>query len=632
MENKSDARTAVKPLTQSITNPATGSLATTSSTNTKTKNDVGSLEVPSFVRLFVIKRIIDEYLNNFDNSNRNDNCDENNSKREKAIRELVSVLKPKQVETTACTILFNLTTQSLKKYMKLFYNEDKQGHIIEIIFKQIIMIKFGEKSQSILTNGNESNYNYIKSLLFSSRDLMVLIFGYLTYYQRLSNGDLYNCSLVNSDWFFHSWDKRLLSNVNFKCNLTNYIIKTTNYDSPVSQTSQTTQIAERSDTGNSSAVIRSWQRLIHCKNVEIDLYDVYGPLKLTANSLLESKLSKMCNIESIKAVWDPKQEYRDLIKKLVNNNKIKIKYCNLRQDKQISYIDTIESLTLKNANCIIQNNIWIKWSRKCEKLIINRKVDRSWCNFVVIECDCSGIKYLGITNIAPRGYYDGEIPDEFFDVFGQNLKYFSVRLSNILDPNNVDQRVFKLWKNLKPIILKNKCNVELFVELLTQRDMTNLNNKLESLDFNHKIDKLYCHFEFGSKTFECVKKLMMMSYFNLKWLKIETFAHYLSPLKAISSFMQENISTFVSLKVIEIKDKTFYHLQDIEILNEILKLKIFIKRKIFLILNLNFYVDVSCMNSQHLNQFIDLFKKLCQNTAVLVSKQVPICINIQFSG
>ena len=55
------------------------------------------------------------------------------------------------------------------------------------------------------SNSNNNNYNDYKCQVFNSRDLMCKIFHYL-YYSFEFDGDLFECSLVNSHWLYHAWD------------------------------------------------------------------------------------------------------------------------------------------------------------------------------------------------------------------------------------------------------------------------------------------------------------------------------------------------------------------------------------------------------------------------------------------
>ena len=155
--------------------------------------------VPSFIRLFVIKRILSCFSNpNF----------------EKSTQEWVNDIKNvslKQKET-AQNILLNLLKHNIKDYMKHCFDEREQANIIEIIFDQIILNRFENEyhtitNYSICDNDNDnSNHCQVshQSNVFGNKDLMNLILQHLEW--DWTRGELLNCSLVNSYWLYQAWN------------------------------------------------------------------------------------------------------------------------------------------------------------------------------------------------------------------------------------------------------------------------------------------------------------------------------------------------------------------------------------------------------------------------------------------
>ena len=173
----------------------------------KVRNGV-TMKVPRFIRLFVIKRVIDKYIG----------TTSGDEKKEKMIKKITNVyLKNtryhnQQIETKAVNILLRLMNNGLKKYMKKtrywYFEIDliKKDNIIEIIFQDIILTAFIPEYTKVTTyigskpNRNESTtVEYYQNTVFNSIDLMCCIFQYLKWYV-----DLFKCSLVNSHWLYYS--------------------------------------------------------------------------------------------------------------------------------------------------------------------------------------------------------------------------------------------------------------------------------------------------------------------------------------------------------------------------------------------------------------------------------------------
>ena len=130
-------------------------VGTASTTNLQTvcdnhNNDESSTSVPRFIRLFVIRRVI--CVSNCDN--------------ETNIRHLVNKhLKHHEmtVKLQAYNILLHLITDGIKQYMSKWYDDNNDKCIIEMIFDQIVLIKFAKEYNTLITYNSNNN-----SVIFSN--------------------------------------------------------------------------------------------------------------------------------------------------------------------------------------------------------------------------------------------------------------------------------------------------------------------------------------------------------------------------------------------------------------------------------------------------------------------------------
>ena len=154
--------------------------------NNRDENEM-KIETPSFIRLFVIRRVIENYLKNC-------NKKEKNAKIEKLANIFSKTPETKSIVFDTITRLIN---DGIKKYMNKWYNDKTQPTIIEMIFNEIILKEFEKEYHKLVTCvGNEFERNMI--VVFNSRDLMSERFKYSNY------GDIVSCSLVNSHWLYYA--------------------------------------------------------------------------------------------------------------------------------------------------------------------------------------------------------------------------------------------------------------------------------------------------------------------------------------------------------------------------------------------------------------------------------------------
>ena len=221
--------------------------------------------VPSFIRLFVIRRIICKYSDTIiairkkHDASRQIILNIDNGK-VAIVEELTNVFNDNlQIKSTAFIILKRLLNYGLQKYMKKWYNEKQHSNIIEMIFNQIIIKQFEKEYTALITyTGNNFGINdhddghdkhdYYQNILFNSDDLMCYIFQYLQYGYKFNN-DLFKCSLVNSHWLYHVWNINSIYDVD----LYKLIVET----------------LKCKENNENSVVFRTWQRLISAKSISV---------------------------------------------------------------------------------------------------------------------------------------------------------------------------------------------------------------------------------------------------------------------------------------------------------------------------------------------------------------------------
>ena len=109
-----------------------------------------SIETPSFIRLFVIRRIIDKYTKT--------NKDKKKEK-EEIIKEMANVFfrDDKKYQSLVVNIVTRLINDGIKKYMSKYYNEKTEANIIEDIFNKIILKKFKAEYYQMIKFGTNND-------------------------------------------------------------------------------------------------------------------------------------------------------------------------------------------------------------------------------------------------------------------------------------------------------------------------------------------------------------------------------------------------------------------------------------------------------------------------------------------
>ena len=501
------------------------------------------LIVPSFIRLFVIRRILDNFI------------DEKDEKEdvERKINAMVEPLTDDKVHQVSYNVLHRLWNNGLKIYMNTWYKEQEQAVIIEMIFNDIILVQFAEEYQEITTYNNDNDgdlsCNYNQCLVFNTNDLMYSIFQYLNFW-----GELYNCTFVNSHWLCLVWNSTSLSCVD----LTSLIKR-----------------MQRYKQGDENMCTRMWQRVANAKKIQFDLKSYSY-----CSDLLLNRLSMLVNVDSInvKLGVDDISILKALMQKF--QNKIRIFVLDLvpdyvavhgygrnTNDVNINSTDNILSpLKLLNANLININSLhfYIIWSIMCQTLIIRaNNISKSWCEHVISKCDCSGIKSLTLDKfkfVNSSTMQDRstrlilfKLAQKFENV--ENLK-LCVHVIDVYADPALEYFLVSLCR------IQSKKNVNIELRVIVDTDHL---ERLQIQQFcstnNVKIEKL--SIDFDDNQSDCTKlfKTIATEMKDLKWIALENGVRLLQDLdtfkfgvdeKKTKSECDGNGEYFPSLEVIEI--------------------------------------------------------------------------------
>ena len=463
------------------------------------------LKVPSFVRLFVIHRVLNEVYGNM---------------RNKDIDALVtqSTINKKLHEITK-EILSRLIVVGIKEYMNKYYNEKVQANTIEIIFNQIILKQFETEYQNVTTyktkkskndkqleqeNGDKNKY---KNLLFNTEDIMCLIFQYLNEFIDLSN-----CSLVCCQWFYHSFNPKCI------------------YIFDLKKLATATAKCKENDENN---VTRMWQRLCNVKNIAFYNGGLKGPSN--NNCVLLNKLSMLRNVEIIDNGTGSVEDIPGL-KVILHNCKDKIGEYFIQLETEEKH--QLSPLVLNNVKVLSFDSIYfaIIWSKKCERmnLLWISNIDDQWCEIVINDCDCSGIKHLIINNTT--------FDPITMDITKKSTKMLLDKLGKKFDNNNnlklliisfedkIDACMVYIWKYLQAIIEKNNGDMELSIaQDLSNQDLEILSRAI--IEMQPQIHKISISFGETWKTEkEWIKKILSKcagkDNSSLEWITIQLYISF----------------------------------------------------------------------------------------------------------
>ena len=584
------------------------------------KYNIYNFAVASFIRLFVIRRII---TNSFHTPNSNDDAKNTESKQHEskpdlikttAIEDLISVFSnDSKLQAEAYNILTRLINDGIRRYMNKWYIEKTQAIVIEKIFNKIILKKFGKEYNQLMTfqhvsNCKNENMHSTKCkyqcMVFKINDLVSQIFQYLQW-GKYFNDDLFSCSLVNSCWLYHSWNVNSI------------------YHIDLSKLFGRTILIEQRNVENKekSTVTRMWQRLIRVKSVRVSYHDEAE----SEDKLLVTKLFGLTSIKNIRITTNDNQVSK--VQALISRSKDQIKHCDIRMKKSLADSkNMLPPLGLPNAEYVSIGDLYFYriWSNKCKELqLIHVKyISQHWCKFVMQHCDFSNINNLTLQQVS----FDYESTN------GSLLKhlaskFISLKQLNIYFYGIGNESVISFWQLLKPIILKNKVMVQLnihdmkIVNDYSDYDLDSLNKILKQEDL--KINKLIV------RPGLCGHRMINDS--ELKFIKQRddcglnhlVIKHGKSDKQDIftTKIIHQLLASFKSVNTVEV-DGYGLRLSDI---TDFTGLNSIIEKRLFIIAY--FSVDYLLQNKEI---FLSLFKQLCQRILHLFVKQIAFDIKISF--
>ena len=558
-----------------------------------------TINAPSFVRLFVINRIIREYINTIvgDDPTINETISILNKLCNVFKNETLNVNnKEVELESKARDILLRLITDGLKKYMNDWYNEQEQAIIIEMIFNKMIIANFEEEYNQLITYVGKNKY---ENLLFNSTDLMANVFQYLEYGEKF-DGDLVECSLVNSHWLYHSWNVRSVYYVDF--------------DQLIEQTSK-----YGADDNNN--ILRIWQRLTNAKDVYFNNRNVKFT-KFVLNRLLMMK-----NIRNVTFTFhdvDSTDICVVILKTLFSKWKDKIEWCCLDAESTLNENAILSPLKLLNCRYIEICDVYFyrMWSNKCKELVLSPmgNIDSNWCKYVINHCDCSGIKILELRGI------------EFCDKASINinqcllkqllLKFNNLEKLSLYFSKRFDSNISFLIQCLRPIIKSNDGSIELeFDYSFTDWDKINKIWNKDNLDANVDMCKICLDSGFAEEDLELIhfigEKRDDIYDIKTNTPKKNNCLTYLNFSTKIDWDLLSLCLSFESIDILQLNiDFDYCYL-----LSAFLEWNLYTiddaKETLFIVVN------GDCMHTHYTD-----FEQVCKNIVSLLDKQMPIDIHI----
>ena len=547
------------------------------------------IEIPSFIRLFVIRRIIDKHIKN-----------SKNQKKAIATKEIIKDLDlemasgfkdNEKYQSLARNIVTRLIKYGIKKFMSKDYNEKEQANIIEDIFNKIISKKFGAEYYQMIeykTNSDKTNVHYYQNLLFNSIDLMNQIFQYLEWGIRF-DGDLYSCSLVNSHWLYHVWNPNSVYHVDF-----NELFKY--YDA------------------SSRKWTRIWQRLYNVKSVYLRCNPKYH--KTTVAKI--NHLSMFGKVEKVNVYifGTDVNECISAIQPIMSgcNYKDRIKCCRISicpdNFDSLNFVAR-SSLRLPKAQCIEIGDLlfYRQWTNECTQLTLSDvcNINTHWCKFVIESCDCSNITKLMLNNVT----FDSNSINCNKVILKQfALKFYNLKTLAIHIYDSVDNDVLLFLQLLKQIISKNKTKVELKVNHL--RDCQRILLTQRMIEKNLKINKLIItSIDNIDSTIQLIQE---GDSGGLNHLVIE---------HSISGNQGQKLLDVLKCKSVKTFEVTHHN---IKFVNSLLKWKMIVRKQLFVIVDVYGYHD----DYNNSDQLLSLFKQLYKMVYQLFVKRIALDIKITF--
>ena len=545
--------------------------------------------VPSFIRLFMIKRILSSSLDG------------------NQIATLVREIKDTTQRQVAETIVTRLINDGIKKYMENWFDEKQQVPIIELLFNQIILTKYSQEYKDIITYGIENNGNcnkkdntnnidkdnindneeseYHQRLVFNTTDLMCLIFQYIRCDAKF-NGELFECSLVCSHWLYHVWNPKSIYHISLteivRQTLKLYIGTDDKNNLLLDGFSDSSGSVDNNNNNNNNSnnndnksiivnkLINCWQRLIsvksaHCylSNYDSNSYD-YNNVnddKYKWILFLLTKLSMLKNVIIIRFTLP--QTHIPILKTILSQCSKNIVISGIKVTQLYKYdwdssddndskktnasISQLRPLKLLNGRDIEMRSLnffYIIWSYKCKKLRLTRlkNIDDKWIQFVIDNCDCNGIEYLHIdsSRFGLKDFYQNNAKK-----CNDLMKKFATRFINLNDfkitcyEDRMSWYFTLLWRYLIPFIEKNNANVTLQVTSRWDSEKFKKLNKMIQ-ETKAKITRVDI-WMYKNESLESMKQLILNP--NLEYLGIDNWIKSKAGVfESMITFFKENLN------------------------------------------------------------------------------------------
>ena len=579
------------------------------------------VNVPSFIRLFIIARVLKSVNTNND-----------------TIKKLASEMGDSKTRQIVENILTKLTTNGIKKYMKYHFKAEEQIQTIEKIFNDIILKKYEKEYVKIITYTHDSGSEYYQSAVFNTDDLMCYIFEFIELESHFT-GDLINCGLVNSHWLYQSWNTNLI----YPFGLDKLI-------------SDTIHLWLRSDIKNdvASAHIGKWQRIANVKSIECYSYAFsnctqgYNNNDNNSNNnnnnskhLMKFLLRQLSMLKSVTHVEFEVDENCLSFLKILDVYRKKIEWYHVKITKHeidlegcIFKENMLSLLKLSNAQVIFIFHMYyhLMWTNKCHTLIINglKEIESGWCQYIIDNCDCSGIKKLvfdGITFCTQMNNLENSTK-LLLTKLGQkfeNLEHIVIRQCGF-DHDYLNPCVLQLIQSLSKVVKKNKARVAL--KIMTDRNCDKLVQIFSAAGI--MVNSLNTWMRPTTAAIDSVKPLILnnrdLECLDIcestgmddlgKWKQIR-LVEILVPWLATHENFKSSLQ-MISVHRDDVNDKPK---ECINAINQLLSLKTVEQNKVFVRLHVAIDID----KEKHDDHFKVSFERLCKILfLVLTIKQIPI--------
>ena len=605
------------------------------------------IPVPNFIRLFMMRRIISQYIKN----NKHDDIGVTNT-----IKTLIVdwFKDDSKVFALAFNIVARLINDGLKEYMSKSYDEEEQTNFIEQLFHKIIINKFSPQYHQLVTYSSHdqstksitsSNINF-KDNVFNTSDIMCKIFQYLQYFFfcRRLKGDLFSCSLVSTHFLYHVWNINSIYHVDLFSMIDDVVC-----------------LASKSSYKhiNEDKMSRIWQRFFKAKSVNFtaDWYlgDSDTKKEVHARYFLLNKLAMFTNIEKLSCEIRMNCFEQNIFETILNSEQWCEKIQEFKYKARMnpfghSSLSTSSMqdpvCTLSNVKCItFESKLYhkIRWLRQCHTLQLCQihSITQEWCDFMIANCDCSGITKF----ILSRSTFSNQLNDNLnsTDVDSTEsknktlilLKKFANKFINlkylqfVFYEEGIDPCVLLLWKFLKPITKRNKTQVDLkLYDHITDANYKKLNKIIQ--DENLKVDILYVSLD--ERDIQNKKNSVQSIENTLKICR--KCAHNLTICYSDSQFIKllklylrltkgdMAMDDLSKIKVFQLNPSGYLD-ERIGEITDILGLNIFIEKRIFIIVNAYVYCSFGMVETEW-KQFFDIVYQL------MIKQLIPFDITITF--